>query len=307
MERVIAHINDGQPISESDLGSLEALLNEHPYSAHLQALLAKAYQGVAPAKFDQQLKAAAVRVGDRVTLHNYIFSEPAQIVVKDEETIEDAEAPTEVDSTNAALTPEQNSDSEESSSIAELDQQLISEALGAGAALELLADSPSMEEDSEKERAEMNEGESEQVSEETNNRDSEQSSVPDHAQEASIQHEAPMDPNEKMSLSAWMQRLGPEPQAAPSAGIPKQTMDIVNHFIDNESSLVPQRASFFSPTKAAKESLIDHDEIVSETLAKVYEQQGNIEKAISTYQKLSLSHPEKSAYFAGLIEALQKR
>ena len=46
---------------------------------------------------------------------------------------------------------------------------------------------------------------------------------------------------------------------------------------------------------------------VSETLARLLEAQGHQEDAIEMYKKLSLTNPEKSAYFAALIEKLQKR
>lgn len=49
------------------------------------------------------------------------------------------------------------------------------------------------------------------------------------------------------------------------------------------------------------------DEIVSESLARIYEKQGLIKEAIEMYRKLSLINPEKSAYFAEIIENLKKR
>ena len=50
----------------------------------------------------------------------------------------------------------------------------------------------------------------------------------------------------------------------------------------------------------------EEDEVISETLAQIYIDQDLTDKAIRVYEKLSLKFPEKSAYFAGLIEKLKK-
>ena len=50
---------------------------------------------------------------------------------------------------------------------------------------------------------------------------------------------------------------------------------------------------------------ITEREIVTEAMAEVWEKQGNMEKAIATYRKLSLLNPSKSSYFAAKIEQLK--
>lgn len=55
----------------------------------------------------------------------------------------------------------------------------------------------------------------------------------------------------------------------------------------------------------AEHSIEDRD-VVTETMAEVWAKQGNKEKAIEVYQKLSLQNPSKSSYFAGLIEQLKQ-
>lgn len=55
----------------------------------------------------------------------------------------------------------------------------------------------------------------------------------------------------------------------------------------------------------AEHSLEDR-EVVTETMAEVWEKQGNNAKAIEIYDKLSLLYPSKSTYFAAKIEALKK-
>ncbi|HEX4876882.1 MAG TPA: hypothetical protein VFV31_09445 [Chitinophagaceae bacterium] len=55
----------------------------------------------------------------------------------------------------------------------------------------------------------------------------------------------------------------------------------------------------------AEHSLEDR-EVITEAMAAVWEKQGNREKAIEVYSKLSLLEPSKSPYFAAKIELLKK-
>ena len=49
-----------------------------------------------------------------------------------------------------------------------------------------------------------------------------------------------------------------------------------------------------------------HDaEILTEAMAEVWLKQGNRQKALETYNKLSLQNPSKRAYFAALIENIK--
>ena len=79
---------------------------------------------------------------------------------------------------------------------------------------------------------------------------------------------------------------------------------IIDKFILEEPRISKPKTSFFNPTDSAVRSNFDDEEIVSETLAKLYISQGNIQKAIHIYKKLSLLNQEKSRYFAAQIEKL---
>ena len=56
----------------------------------------------------------------------------------------------------------------------------------------------------------------------------------------------------------------------------------------------------------AEKSVTESKSIASETLAKLYADQGFIDKAIEMYERLCLAFPDKSAYFAAAIEKIKK-
>lgn len=59
-------------------------------------------------------------------------------------------------------------------------------------------------------------------------------------------------------------------------------------------------------SKVATDSVQFKQDMMTETLAKIYHKQGKYDKALEIYNTLRLKFPEKSAYFAALIEKLEK-
>ena len=80
---------------------------------------------------------------------------------------------------------------------------------------------------------------------------------------------------------------------------------LIDKFIREEPSISRPKSEFFDPVRVAKSSQQEHEGIVSETLARIHLQQGNIAKAIEIYRRLSLNFPEKSSYFAAQIEKIK--
>ncbi|HKR03980.1 MAG TPA: tetratricopeptide repeat protein [Bacteroidia bacterium] len=96
----------------------------------------------------------------------------------------------------------------------------------------------------------------------------------------------------------------PEPFPIEEPKLP--TGKIIEKFIKEEPRISPAKAAFYSPVNMARKSVEEHDDLVSPTLAQIYLSQGNVQKAISTYEKLILLYPEKSAFFAAQIEKIKK-
>jgi hypothetical protein len=85
-----------------------------------------------------------------------------------------------------------------------------------------------------------------------------------------------------------------------------QNKQIIDKIIESDPGRIKLGTTkFFTPATDAKQSLLENEHLVTETLAKIYALQGNISKAIRAYEILSLKFPQKSVYFATLIEKLK--
>jgi len=83
---------------------------------------------------------------------------------------------------------------------------------------------------------------------------------------------------------------------------------LLDNFIKKEKNRkISKPKSFFKPLEVAKKSLIENEDLVTPTLAKVYLEQKHYEKAIAAYKKLILKYPEKNTFFANQIQLIKKK
>ena len=119
-------------------------------------------------------------------------------------------------------------------------------------------------------------------------------------QELKISKNLQFEENENYSFSDWLKLLK-------TKKIKRKEQKITENFLQKKPNISsPINKDFFNASNTAKESLIEDTNLVTPTLAKVYQEQGHYEKAISTYKKLILKYPEKNSLFASQIKLINK-
>lgn len=81
--------------------------------------------------------------------------------------------------------------------------------------------------------------------------------------------------------------------------------DLIDKFITTKPKIAPVKKTV-SLKNLAQENSFNSNELMTETLAKVYLEQKNYKKAIQAYRILSLKYPEKNSFFADRIADLEK-
>jgi hypothetical protein len=307
---LISLINNPFSVSEEQEKALENLQNDYPYCQSISLLLAKSYHNNESISFEKQLKNTAISVPNRNVLYELIHSEQAVkgevsktiVVEKEPEVIKEVEVV-------------------EEEKVIELN---ISQPIEVVEKAEI-SKKEKLESFVKQKQEEREKGTQDKQSKELDNLiiSGAMSSVVLLDEEIEVKKpEMEIIKEEKKEVKSpqtfydWLAPNEVKESVKEPESVKPSVEDMVDKFIEERKKNnehirlnkgTDEAKKFYSPLEVAKNSLMDKDDFVTETLARIYEGQGLNEKAIVVYEKLSLKNPEKSSYFATLIEKLKQK
>jgi hypothetical protein len=136
-------------------------------------------------------------------------------------------------------------------------------------------------------------------------------SIKDHS-ESLLELGKPLqfDKSETFSFSEWLSVAQKKPidRSVPSISKSESERDekfaLIDAFISNKPKLKPLDKES-KLINIAEESIFETEDLMTETLARIYVEQKNYDNAIQSYRILSLKYPEKSSLFADQIQAIK--
>ena len=268
-----------ESISQKNLFGLSEIVEKYPFFQTARALHLKSLKKSNSLLYNDALKLTAAYTADRNILFEYITSnffiqnEISDTIQKQEDSYLKLEVTTEDISEQVSK---------------EIDQQLKTELKKADAIL-----NPDLFHRREKSVEKLTKNEITKSDLEKNN---------------------PLDftKEDSHSFSEWLKLTTAKPivreETKNLSNSKKPNSDLINKFIQENPKLKPSKITvkYDNEENLANQITYTSEALMTETLAKVYLQQNNYQKALQAYKILSLKYPEKSGFFADQIRAINK-
>jgi len=293
-----------EELNKGQISVLEKISREFPYFQAVRPLLLKTLKEQGSFTYNQELKTTAAYTTDRTVLFDFITSDVFQEKKEETATVKKNKSDIEVvDHEEVKTVPRMAMDDAIKMDIEEAEDVLDPALFSA------------RKEESLLQQIHITEEEEEQNSKE----------ITSDTKEDELQIDKPLEFNRKEthSFAEWLKLTSVQPierseegqggkqhteeqeKKSDSSLKQKEKFDLIDEFIASNPKIQP--AAKNSPTRnLAKENQTPADELMTETLARVYLAQKNYKKAIQAYNILILKNPEKSGFFADQIRAIKK-
>ncbi len=284
----IRHIKDPELLGKESLPELMDLVVQFPYFSTAHTMLAMNFYCENHILYDAQLKMAASLMNDRNILRQHITriaKLKEQVALPDEYKPNQQPQPTVAETETETIHENQPPVDSVEDTAQPVDQSIVQPV------------SPVAEP-----YAETAEPDSMQASDDDNSASqaNQQLNDDDEADDDAYLRKQSLEELKRL-VAERIKKIEAEKKNASKTAPAKE--ELIEKFIrENPSISRPQQQEFYNPAIAAQQSVVDNENIVTETLANIFVKQGHFDKAIGIYEKLSLKYPEKSSYFAALIE-----
>jgi hypothetical protein len=295
-------LEDKVQVNRQMIGEVYELIDIFPYFQSAHMLLLKGLQNNADVKFEKQLRNSSIHIADREVLYYLLNRKPALLTSK-EEVISEVQLTGDngLDHQQTVIESARNSDQliseiEKSSGVEQKEQTEEFQQLHSHSIL-----ISSVAETTESEEVML-------VMDEETGTDDDRIfymdpgfAVPDYSDLLEL------DSDEGRSLKDEDNDNRQEPTESES-GRKKNLLqsELIDKFIQANPRIEPVKDPSRIPTGDISRPFTETEGVfVTETLARIYINQGYYSKAIDIYKELSLKFPEKSSYFATQIELVK--
>ncbi|MEI8224714.1 MAG: hypothetical protein WCG82_02190 [Bacteroidota bacterium] len=297
-------IDDSVPVNRQMIGEVYELIDIFPYFQSAHMLLLKGLQNNADVKFENQLRNSAIHIADREVLY-YLLKTKTSPQIEQVESKKDNVSSEDLvfDTQQTVIESAKNS------------EYLINE-------IEKISGETESKE--QQDSGNLTPGHSILISTESDNgesagvmilMDEEASpyedqvfymdpgfSVPDHSDLLEL------DLDENMTIISDENAKSQEQFSFEGKSAKKQLQsDLIDKFIIANPRIETNREKTNLSVEDISKPFIETERgFITETLARIYVNQGYYSKAIDIYEKLSLKFPEKSSYFVSQIEKVKE-